>query len=43
MNQHKLPSVDVSVSARDGARTATTAELYASLEKHWQAIAKRWQ
>lgn len=41
MNQHLLPPVDVTVSARDAARLASATDLYASLDKHWKAIAKR--
>ena len=42
MNQHVLPCVDITVSARDAARAAVTADLCASLDKHWKSIAKRW-
>jgi ribonuclease P protein component len=40
--QHKLPSVDVMVSARDAARQARPEELRASLEKLWKSITQRW-
>ncbi len=40
--QHELPSVDVTVSARDAARAARPAELRSSLEKHWKSITQRW-
>jgi ribonuclease P protein component len=42
LNQHVLPPVDVTVSARDAARLAQPKELRASLEKHWQSITQRW-
>jgi ribonuclease P protein component len=42
MNQHDLPSVDVTVSARDAARLAQPKDLRASLEKHWKSISQRW-
>lgn len=42
LNQATLPSVDITVAARDAARKATPAELRASLARHWQSIAKRW-
>jgi ribonuclease P protein component len=42
LNQHVLPPVDVTVSARDAARLAPTKELRASLEKHWKSISQRW-
>lgn len=41
LNQHSLPSVDVTVAARDAARGARAADLRASLERHWQTIARR--
>jgi len=41
LNQHALPSVDVTVSARDAARLAPSAALRASLSQHWKAIAQR--
>jgi ribonuclease P protein component len=42
LNQHTLPPVDVTVSARGAARLAKPADLRASLDAHWQAIARRW-
>jgi hypothetical protein len=42
LNQHELPPVDVTVSARDAARLALAADLRASLEKHWKSISQRW-
>jgi ribonuclease P protein component len=42
LNQHDLPSVDVTVSARDAARMAPPADLRSSLEKHWKSITQRW-
>ncbi len=41
LNQHSLPSVDVTVSAREAARLARSVELRASLEAHWKSIARR--
>jgi ribonuclease P protein component len=42
LNQHTLPPVDVTVSARDAARTAAPRDLRASLERHWKSIMQRW-
>ena len=42
LNQHDLPPVDVTVSARDAARVAPPAELRTSLGKHWKKITQRW-
>ena len=42
LNQHALPPVDVTVSARDAARQATSKDLRASLEKHWNNLRQRW-
>jgi ribonuclease P protein component len=42
LNQHDLPSVDVTVSARDAARIAAPADLRSSLERHWKSITQRW-
>jgi ribonuclease P protein component len=42
LNQHTLPAVDVTVSARDAARHATLQDLRASLDKHWKSITTRW-
>jgi ribonuclease P protein component len=42
LNQHALPRVDVTVTARDAARNASAHDLRASLERHWQTISKRW-
>jgi ribonuclease P protein component len=41
LNQYSLPSVDVTVSAREAARRANASDLRASLEKHWKAITQR--
>ena len=41
LNQHALPSVDVTVSAREAARLAQPKELRASLEQHWKNISQR--
>jgi ribonuclease P protein component len=43
LNQHSLPPVDVSVSAREAARQAKLSDLRASLDKHWKSIAQRCQ
>lgn len=43
LNQSALPSVDVTVVARDAARHAKPADLRKSLDKHWQTISnKKW-
>jgi ribonuclease P protein component len=42
LNQHALPRVDVTVSAREAARLAPPKDLRASLEKHWKVITQRW-
>ena len=41
LNQHSLPPVDVTVSAREAARLAKVSELRASLDKHWKSITQR--
>jgi ribonuclease P protein component len=41
LNQHSLPPVDVTVSAREAASKASTADLRASLDKHWKTITQR--
>jgi ribonuclease P protein component len=41
-NQHLLPSVDVTVAARDAAKLAPAGALRASLEKHWKSITRQW-
>jgi ribonuclease P protein component len=41
LNQHSLPPVDVTVSAREAARKASAADLRASLDKHWKTIIQR--
>jgi ribonuclease P protein component len=43
LNQHSLPPVDVTVSAREAARQANSSDLRASLDKHWKAITQRCQ
>ena len=40
LNQHSLPPVDVTVSAREAARAATLRELRLSLDEHWKSIQK---
>lgn len=42
LNQHTLPSVDVTVAARDAARLASASALRASLAKHWKSITRQW-
>jgi ribonuclease P protein component len=42
LNQHALPPVDVTVSARDAARLAASSDLRASLDQHWKSISQRW-
>jgi len=41
LNQHSLPPVDVTVSARDAARHASPSDLRASLAKLWQSITQK--
>jgi ribonuclease P protein component len=41
LNQHSLPPVDVTVSAREAARLAASSELRASLDRHWKSITQR--
>ena len=41
LNQHSLPPVDVTVSARDAARQADAGDLRASLDRHWKSIKER--
>ena len=41
LNQHSLPPVDVTVSARAAAGKAPLPELRASLDKHWKVISQR--
>jgi len=41
LNQHSLPPVDVTVSARDAARQASAGDLRASLDKHWKSITQQ--
>jgi ribonuclease P protein component len=38
LNQHALPPVDVTVTAREAARRALASELLESLAKHWKTI-----
>jgi ribonuclease P protein component len=40
LNQHSLPPVDVTVSARDAARAANARDLRLSLDEHWKSIQK---
>ena len=42
LNQESLPSVDITVAARDAARLAPAPVLRASLDALWISIAKRW-
>lgn len=41
LSQHELPAVDVTVYARDAARSAKLADLRDSLEKHWKSIKQK--
>jgi ribonuclease P protein component len=41
LNQHSLPPVDVTVSAREAARQASASDLRTSLDKHWKSITQR--
>ena len=41
LNQHSLPPVDVTVSAREAARQASVGDLRASLDKHWKTITQK--
>jgi len=41
LNQHSLPPVDVTVSAREAARQANLSDLRASLDEHWKSITQR--
>ena len=41
LNQHSLPPVDVTVSAREAARQANVSVLRASLDKHWKSITQQ--
>ena len=41
LNQHSLPPVDVTVSAREAARLAKVSDLRESLDKHWKSITQR--
>jgi ribonuclease P protein component len=40
-HQHVLPAVDIVVNARAGARTAESAAITESLEKHWHAVIRK--
>jgi ribonuclease P protein component len=42
LNQYSLPPVDVTVSAREAARSAKLSDLRASLNQHWKSITQRW-
>jgi ribonuclease P protein component len=42
LNQHSLPPVDVTVSAREAARMAKLKDLRLSLEQHWKSITQQW-
>jgi ribonuclease P protein component len=41
LNQHSLPPVDVTVSAREAARQADSGVLLASLDRHWKSITRQ--
>jgi ribonuclease P protein component len=41
LNRGALPAVDITVSAREGARAADPSALRASLDSHWKSIAQR--
>jgi len=41
LNQHSLPPVDVTVSAREAARQAKLGDLRESLDRHWKSISQR--
>jgi ribonuclease P protein component len=41
LNQHELPPVDVTVSARDAARRASPRELRASLSELWKNVTRK--
>jgi ribonuclease P protein component len=41
LNQHALPPVDVTVSARAAAGKADVRDLRASLERHWKSISQQ--
>jgi ribonuclease P protein component len=41
LNQHALPPVDITVSAREAARLAAPKDLRASLEQHWKSITQQ--
>jgi ribonuclease P protein component len=41
LNQHSLPLVDVTVSAREAARLASSSELRSSLDQHWKTITQK--
>lgn len=38
LHRQELPAMDLFVTARDGAKTASNAEIRASLERLWQEI-----
>jgi ribonuclease P protein component len=42
LNQHSLPPVDVTVSAREAARSASSTDLRLSLDEHWKSITQKW-
>lgn len=41
LHQHELPCVDIVVSARSAAKTASNAQLRASLEVLWHKVVKQ--
>jgi len=40
-HQHELPSVDIVINARAGARNADNAAIVRSLERHWRTVSER--
>ena len=40
LHQHELPPVDVTVAAREAARSAEARDLAASLAGHWARVAR---
>lgn len=41
LNQHTLPAVDITITARSAAATASAADLRASIAKLWADVARR--
>jgi ribonuclease P protein component len=42
LNQHELPAVDITIAARDAARSAEARELWDSLGRFWKKIGREW-